>query len=722
MWNSLRFRLTAIFIGIAIVPLIVVGVILAQRTYSIESSQVLALQDQVAQNASSQIDGYIQGVVTDLNSVGDEIRGLNQPDQSQLLSIMLTSLTSGPYQNVYEDLALLDAQGREKIVISHQRVVPVNELLSQAGKDEFELPKSTRAVYFSPVWPDLKSGNLFITIAIPLYAPRSVQLTGVLVATMRFAAIGNLLSTVSTGQGETIYVTDDKGNVVAHEDRSVNLLKAHIILPAKANIQSGLDGTNVALGLTKLQIGAQTLNVIAEKPVADALSLAYILISTLVIVTVATLLISVALGALAARQIVSPIELLAASSQRIAAGDLSQTTAVNRKDEIGTLGTAFNSMTVQLRDTLQGLEQRVSERTQDLEKQTLRLRTAAEVARDAASAPNLSELLSRSSHLIWDRFNFYHAGIFLLDEKKEYAVLRASPTEAGHKMIENGHRLKVGEQGIVGRVAATGEPRIALDAGADPVHFNNPLLPDTRSEMALPLKSNSGVIGVLDVQSEQPEAFTQDDIAILQVMADQLSAAIERTRLLQQVENNLKDLEKAYTAFTDKSWNSFSSAGSHSLGYRYNNIRLEPIYEIPADGAGRTAKGSLTGPEKEAKGSNASIPIRLRGQTIGFVNVRFQGEYAPQEIISMMEQASDRLASALENARLVEETRQRSQRDTLVTEMTGRFRSTLDLESVLRTAAQELQQAFQLSEAEVRLGLPETVEPDNKPKAKPRKK
>ena len=143
-------------------------------------------------------------------------------------------------------------------------------------------------------------------------------------------------------------------------------------------------------------------------------------------------------------------------------------------------------MADQLQSVIGNLEQRIAERTEALEQQTLRLRTAAEVARDAASAPGLDELLEQAARLIRDRFSLTHTGIFLLDEKKEFAVLRASPSEAGAKMLENKHRLRVGEQGIVGRVAATGEPRIALDTGVDPVYFNNPLLPATHSEMALP--------------------------------------------------------------------------------------------------------------------------------------------------------------------------------------------------------------------------------------------
>src|SRR5215211_4263527 len=121
-------------------------------------------------------------------------------------------------------------------------------------------------------------------------------------------------------------------------------------------------------------------------------------------------------------------------------------------------------------------------------------------------------------------------------------------------MIENGHRLRVGEVGIVGRASATGEPRIALDTGADPAFFNNPYLPNTRSEMALPFKVENNIIGVLDVQSDQPEAFNEDDVAIMQVMADQLATAIERTRLLQEVQRNLRELEGAYGQFTRDNW------------------------------------------------------------------------------------------------------------------------------------------------------------------------
>ena len=151
-------------------------------------------------------------------------------------------------------------------------------------------------------------------------------------------------------------------------------------------------------------------------------------------------------------------------------------------------------------------------------------------------------------------FNFYHVGIFLLDDEMRFAILRASNSEGGQKMLEQGHQLEVGRTGIVGYVASTGEARIAADVGVDSVHFNNPNLPDTRSEMALPLRMGSDIIGVLDVQSTQPEAFSLSDVNILSVLSDQVSIAIENTRLLEETNTALAETEHAYRQLTLQTW------------------------------------------------------------------------------------------------------------------------------------------------------------------------
>jgi PAS domain S-box-containing protein len=219
-------------------------------------------------------------------------------------------------------------------------------------------------------------------------------------------------------------------------------------------------------------------------------------------------------------------------------------------EEIEIAGEAANQMAIaiqqarlhaQVQRHADDLEQQIEVRTRDLERRTAQLQVAAEVARDATTAHSLDSLLNRAVNLIRERFGFYHAGIFMVDDRNEFALLKAATGEAGRQMLEHGHRLKVGEVGIVGHVTGTGQPRIVLDTEGDAVYFDNPFLPDTRSEMALPMRVGDAVIGALDVQSPEEAAFDEEDVEILQVMADQLAVAIERTRLFERTQATLEE-------------------------------------------------------------------------------------------------------------------------------------------------------------------------------------
>ena len=194
------------------------------------------------------------------------------------------------------------------------------------------------------------------------------------------------------------------------------------------------------------------------------------------------------------------------------------------------------------------LDQRVAERTRDLEKRSVQLQTASEVARDATATLDIEKLLDDTVHLISERFGFYHAGVFLLDDEGEYATLRAvSDSEGGQRLLMRGHKQAVGREGIVGHVAGTGESLVVLDVGREAVHLVNPDLPETRSEVALPLVSHGRVIGVLDVQSDRQVTFTKEDVATLQTMADQLANAIEGARLFEETRRHVEELTALHT-------------------------------------------------------------------------------------------------------------------------------------------------------------------------------
>lgn len=350
-------------------------------------------------------------------------------------------------------------------------------------------------------------------------------------------------------------------------------------------------------------------------------------------------------------------------------------------------------------------------RTEALERRTLQLRAAVEVTHDITSARELDDLLNRAVNLIRDRFGFYHAGIFLVDERGEYAVLRTATGEAGRRMLAQGHKLKVGEMGIVGNVTATGEPRIALDVGADAVHFKNPLLPETRSEIALPLRIGMQVIGALDVQSREATAFDEDDITILQTMADELAVAIQNAQLLNQMQQTVRELEMASGRYTQEAW----QAGiEQPRGYIYRWMGVEPSDEQPPEAqevwehgiSKLTTVQPQAGDETPGPVDTAAIPIKFREGVIGVVTLRSADGSISSRTISQVEEVTDRLALALENARLVEETQQRASREEMLSQMTARFTQSLDLDTLLRAAVRELGQLPRVAEVSVHVGSP----------------
>jgi len=244
------------------------------------------------------------------------------------------------------------------------------------------------------------------------------------------------------------------------------------------------------------------------------------------------------------RFLAQPVQELTDRALRMAGGDLNTRVSIQRADEIGLLAQAFNSMMDQLRDLYEGLEAKVEARTRQLQ-------AAAEVGRAATSILNMELLLARALELIRERFGYYHASIFLLDEAGTYAVLRESTGEVGALLKARGHRLAVGSNSIIGWVTANRRPRIASEVGKDPVHFKNELLPDTRSEAALPLLIGDRILGALDVQSRDANAFNQADIEVLQILADQLAVAIENGRLFTR-QQRIAQFEQLVAGITTK--------------------------------------------------------------------------------------------------------------------------------------------------------------------------
>ena len=412
----------------------------------------------------------------------------------------------------------------------------------------------------------------------------------------------------------------------------------------------------------------------------------------------------VLIGLIWADRLVTPIQQLASAAERIGTGDWNAPFPRTRKDEVGSLAQTIFSMKEQLRTLVTELEERVSARTHDLERRTQQLQIAAEVARDITTPHTLEELLENAVEVIRTRFGFYHAGIFLVDEDREYAVLRAATGEVGRQMLEQNHKLKVAETGLVGYTVGTGKPQISMDVAADAIHFKNPLLPETRSELALPLISGGQVIGALNVQSREEAAFSPEDITLLQTVSDQLATAIQNARLVARLENTLTETRMLYQQQVEHAWRSLERRSARTA-FEYDRLEVKP-HQMGLDEATQQAlqRGeSVVQPGRQGHGSRLLVPVLLRNQVIGVIGSE---EEDPEHIwsadeISLMEAVASQAALTLENARLLEEARFRADREHLAGEISARMRATNDPETILQTAVRELRQALGARKAQV---------------------
>jgi len=442
------------------------------------------------------------------------------------------------------------------------------------------------------------------------------------------------------------------------------------------------------------------------------------------------------------RWVTNPLARLTAAVQEILQRGAAQAERVEirSRDEIGQLANGFNSMTDQIRELIGTLEQRVAERTTELrqttaelvtrsgeleklnlnlqiasqqaERRAAQLAASAQVARAASQLRDLDQLLPQVTQLISQTFGYYHVGIFITDELGRFAVLRAANSEGGQRMLARGHKLAIGPGSIVGYVVSTSQPRIALDVGADPVHFDNPDLPQTRSELALPLRVGDRTFGALDVQSTQPGAFTEEDVAVLGTLADQIAVAIENARLFQQTQVALREAEEAAQRYLRQEWEQLLPT-LPVVEHEYTTSGVPPVRDAPlpeVEQAIQQGSVVMVDSVSEARGpytSALAVPVKLRDQVIGVIDlheVDTDRQWSAEDV-ALVTAIADQVALALENARLFEQAQRRAQRERLITQIATRVRAAPDTESILRTAVLEIRRVLGTSHGVIRLGM-----------------
>ncbi len=397
--------------------------------------------------------------------------------------------------------------------------------------------------------------------------------------------------------------------------------------------------------------------------------------------------------------------LLISSTINLASRSIQNLDSQNRKDEEN-----LKNSNQELTNLTDNLEKRIAERTGELESANLRIekrakqfQTISQVTRAIISTQNLQDLLPQIAQVISAQFEFYHIGIFLINTNREYAILSASNSEGGERMLERSHKLRVGQTGIVGNVAKTGKVRIALDTGADAIYFNNPDLPDTRSEMALPLvQANGEIIGVLDIQSKTPNAFYQEDIEILTTLADQVSIAIANARLYEDTQKALIEADMIYRQDLKIGWEKFSRsqklAGIRRRGMK-SSFLAEPL-ELP--GAKEVTQTGNIYQEKtgNTNSSQLTMAVKLRDEAVGILNIKAAlGRKWSTDEMDIINAIVERAALAIENARLLDESRRIAVKERMISDISVKIGKGTEIETILKTAVREL--GAQISGAQV---------------------
>jgi GAF domain-containing protein/HAMP domain-containing protein len=759
---SLRIKLIIAFSFVTILPLLILGI---YNNFTARINLASGTRDQLTNISGLVVQQYDDFFEEQLNQIATDAKQVTLTDYLSLSSfsrkgsveenkaLQTLLILQSKDEKFIASYAIIDRDGRKVLDTSPE----------DAGRDEskysyFTVPMETGLTHATNI-TFVEEGEKSIYLSAPI-KDQNGNTAGVLRAEYRAAILQSIADQIApndrgititlvdrstylrladTGARDTVFtslsnLTELEIAAMQSEGRLPVGDSSQIIVHPDSRIADGIDNiqNEPFFDAFSPSLDAETTNtagklesqpwivVVSESKDRDLLTVQQQTSNT-ILISLAISALAISLAFLASNVIAAPLVSLTKVVEKISTGDTSVRAQVTTEDEVGALSQSFNKMADELNQSLGSLEARVAERTTDLEisrqqseKRANELQAVGEISRLISSEQKFESLLPLVTRLVSERFDLYHTAIYLLDETRQYALLQAASSEGGKRMQARSHMHDVNETSIIGHVAKNGKARIALDVGQDAVYFNNPDLPGTRSEMTLPLSSRGRIVGVLDVQSDKPGAFTEEDVKTLSILADQIAIAIENARLFEQNQQTLNEYQALYRQNIKQGWAAFSREES-SLGYRQTlsggSKVIEPVETNEILEAINKGEILVTQPGKDHDDSYIVIPVKLRGQIIGTLRVQSptKNRSWTRDEVNLAEAVSDRLSLALENARLIQESQKQVIKEQTISEVTSKIGASINLKNVLQTAVEELGRAMPGSEVLIRFDNNEKV-------------
>ncbi len=591
------------------------------------------------------------------------------------------------------------------------------------------------AVFIDQPKYDERSATYGVNMAVPVYAANSKEVVGVLHTTYRIEPILEILDRVKlgqTGQAELFIPGGQEFKAGDPKIEPADDLSPDSLAQLLANQMDFVEAED-AEEFIPILVSAAPVKAVTNDSAIDDLNWTVIVhqsrrealapLQAQLRNTVFTALVIIGLVAIVAvilaQLLAGPIMRLTTVAQQVTGGDLDVQGRVESNDEIGQLTLAFNTMTGRLRETIDTLEIQVSQRTQQLQ-------TALDVSHRLVGILDLSDLLRQVVILTKETFNYYHVHIYLREDQT--LLMAEGYGEAGAEMKRQGHHIALdAPQSLVARAARERQVITVENVRADPFWLPNPLLPDTHSEMAVPVLLGDEVVGVLDVQSEKVGGLTQEDRATLLLLANQVAIAVRNARAFAQTQEALYEAQRLQRLYTTEAWEQFHSS-RNTTDYEFREPTLPPLKDVTtpeavaalqqkqtitliANGQPKNPSPAEVSPTESPTSPSArnalATPLKLRDEIIGVLGIHDDDPERrwTEEEIALIETISEQMSLALENARLFDHTRRDAWRNQMVSETTSQVWASADIEEVMKAAVAELGNRLRASEVVIRLGV-----------------